>query len=87
MDHLGIHLVLTCNMVRSVHVAVFPMLHPVAVLFAFLREPDGTSLSGVDFHAFGVDAWVYSFPYQRSEYKPCVVPDDLPDFVAKLWMI
>lgn len=51
-------------MVRLVHVAVFPMLHPIAVLFAFLREPDGTSLLRVDFYEFGFDAWVQAFPCQ-----------------------
>ena len=72
-------------MVRPVRVAVFPMLHPVAVLIAFFREPDRTPV--IDFHTFGFDAWVHALPYQRRGHKPCVVPDNLPDFVAKLWVV
>jgi hypothetical protein len=85
--HLGIYLVMTRKVVRSVHIAVFSMLRRVAVLFALLYEPGGTSLLEIDLHLFGDDGWVHVFPYQRRGYKPCIVPDDLPDFVAKLWMV
>lgn len=62
--HLRIYLVLSCNMVRSIYVAVFPMLHLIAVLFVFLCELDGIVIR-VDFLAFGVGAWVHGFLYQR----------------------
>jgi hypothetical protein len=51
-------------MVRSIYVAVFPMLHLIAVLFVFLCELDGIVIR-VDFLAFGVGAWVHGFLYQR----------------------